>query len=117
MQVKKQQLELDLEQWTILTSSKLGKEYIKTVYCHPVYLTHMQNISCEMPSWMNHKQESRLLGEMSITSDNTGDATLMTESEEELKGLLMKVKEEGEKSGLKLDIQRTKIMAPDSITS
>ena len=69
MQVKKQQLELDLEQWTILTSSKLGKEYIKTVYCHPVYLTHMQSTSCKMPGWRNHKLESRLLGEISITLD------------------------------------------------
>ena len=66
---------------------------------------------------MKHKLESRLLGEMSITSDNTGDATLMTESEEELKGLLMKVKEEGEKSGLKLSIQKMKILASSSITS
>ena len=66
---------------------------------------------------MKHKLESRLLGEMSITSDNTGDATLMTESEEELKGLLMKVKEEGEKSGLKLSIQKMKILASGPITS
>ena len=66
MQVKKQQLELDMEQWT---GSKLGKEYIKAVYCHPAYLTYMQSISCEMPGWMKHKLESRLLGEISITSD------------------------------------------------
>ena len=58
MQVKKQQLELDMEQWT---GSKLGKVYIKAVYCHPVYLTYMQSISCEMPGWMKHKLESRLL--------------------------------------------------------
>ena len=66
MQVKKQQLELDMEQWT---GSKLGKEYIKAVYCHPVYLTYMQNTSCEMLGWINHRLESRLLGEISITSD------------------------------------------------
>ena len=66
MQVKKQQLELDMEQWT---GSKLGKEYVKTVYCHPAYLTYMQSTSCEMQSWMKHKLESRLLGEISITSD------------------------------------------------
>ena len=60
MQVKKQQLEQDMEQ----IGSKLGKEYVKTVYCHPAYLTSMQNISCEMPSWMQHKLESRLLGEI-----------------------------------------------------
>ena len=66
MQVKKQQLELDMEQWT---GSKLGKEYVKAVYCHPVYLTYMQSISCEMPGWMKHMLESKLLGEISITSD------------------------------------------------
>ena len=58
MQVKKQQLELNMEQWT---GSKLGKEYIKAVYCHPVYLTHMQSTSCEMLGWMKHKLESSLL--------------------------------------------------------
>ena len=66
MQVKKQQLELDVEQQT---GCKSGKEYIKTVYCHPAYLTYMQSTSCEMPGWMKHKLESRLLGEISITSD------------------------------------------------
>ena len=66
MQVKKQQLELDMEQWTSL---KLEKDYVKAVYCHPAYLTYMQSISCEMPGWMKHKLESRLPGEMSITSD------------------------------------------------
>ena len=66
MQVKKQQLELDMEQQT---GSKLGKEYVKAVYCHPDYLTSMQSTSCEMPGWMNHKLESRLLGEISTTSD------------------------------------------------
>ena len=66
MQVKKQQLELDMEQQT---GSKLGKEYVKTVYCHPAYLTSIQIISCEMAGWMKHKLESRLPGEISITSD------------------------------------------------
>ena len=66
MQVKKQQLELDMEQQT---GSKLGKEYIKAVYCHPVYLTYMQSTSCKMPDWMKHKLESRLPGEITITSD------------------------------------------------
>ena len=66
MQVKKQQLELDMEQQA---DSKSGKDYIKVVYCHPAYLTYMQSISCEMPGWMKHKLESRLLGEISITSD------------------------------------------------
>ena len=65
MQVKKQQLEPDMEQWT---GSKLEEEYIKVVYCHPAYSTSIQSISCEMLGWMKHKLESRLLGEMSITS-------------------------------------------------
>ena len=66
MQVKKQQLEVDLEKQT---GSKSGKENVKAVYCHPAYLTYMQNTSCEMPGWMKHKLESRLLVEISITSD------------------------------------------------
>ena len=66
MQFKKQQLEPDMEQQT---GSKLGKEYVKAVYCHPVYLTCMQSTSCEMLGWMTHKLESRLLGEISTTSD------------------------------------------------
>ena len=64
IQVKKQQLEPDMEQQTC---SKLGKEYVKAVYSHPAYLTYMQSISCEMPDWMKHKLESRLLGEISIS--------------------------------------------------
>ena len=66
MQVRKQQLELDMEQ---RTGWKLGKEYIKAVYCHPAYLTYMQSTTCEMPGWMNHKLESRLLGEIPTISD------------------------------------------------
>ena len=109
MQVKKQQLESDMEQ---RTDSKLGKEYIKAVYCHPAYLTYMQSISWETLGWMKHKLESRLLGEISVTSDDTtlkaeseemsytNDTTLKAESEE-LKSLLMKMKEESEKVGLK----------------
>ena len=70
MQVNKQQLEPDMEQQT---GSKLGKEYVKAVHCHPVYLTYMQCTLCKMLDWMKHKLESRLLAEISITSD-----TLMT---------------------------------------
>ena len=66
MQVKKQQLELDMEKQTVFKS---GKEYIKAVYCHPAYLTYMQSTSCEMLGLMTHKLDSRLLGEMLITSD------------------------------------------------
>ena len=60
MQVKKQQLELGMEKQN---GSKWGKVYLKAVYCHPAYLTYMQSTSCEMPGWMKHKLESRLLGE------------------------------------------------------
>ena len=91
MQVKKQHLEPDMEPQT---DSKLGKEYVKAIYCHPTYLIYMQSTSCEMPGWMKHNLKSRLPGEISITSDGI---TLITESEEELKSHLMKVKEEGEK--------------------
>ena len=66
MQVKKQQLEPDMEKWTM---PKLGKEYVKAVYYHLAYLTQMQSTLCEMPGWMNHKLESRLLGEISRISD------------------------------------------------
>ena len=67
MQVRKQQLELDMEQWT---ASKLGKEYVKAVYCQPAYLTSMQSMSYEMLGWMKKlKLEPRLPGEISITSD------------------------------------------------
>ena len=80
MQVKKQQLEPDMEQWT---GSKLGKEYIEAVYCHHAYLTYMQSTSCEMLGWMKHKLESRLPGKILITSD-----TQMTS----LGGLMLKLK-------------------------
>ena len=66
MQVKKQQLELDMKQWT---GFKLGKEYIKAVYCHHAYLAYITSILCEMLGWMKHKLESRLPGEILITSD------------------------------------------------
>ena len=98
------------------TGSKLEKEYVKAVYCHPAYLTSMQSTSWETLGWKKHKLESRLPGEISITSDTQIYNTLMAESEEELKSLLMKVKEESEKVGLKLNIQKTKIMASGPIT-
>ena len=96
MQVRKQQLELDIGQ---LTGSKLGKEYDKAVYCHPVYLTYMQSTSCEMPGWMNNKLELRLPGEINNLR-YADDITVMAEREEELKSLLMRVKEESEKASL-----------------
>ena len=101
MQIKKQ-LEPDMEQQT---GSKLEKEYVKAVYCHPVYLTYMQSTLCEIPSWMNHRLESRLQ-EVTTTLDMQ---MIPAESKDELKCLLMRVKEESEKYGLKLNIQKTKI--------
>ena len=91
------------------TGSKLGKEYVKAVYCHPAYLTYMQSTSCETPGWMKHKLESRLL-DIYISNNlrYADDTTLIAESKEELKSLLMKGKEESEKVGLKLNIQKNK---------
>ena len=119
MQVKKQQLEKDMEQGT---GSIMGKEYVKAVYWHPAYLTYMQSTSCEMLGWMKHKLESRLPGEISITSDMQMTPPIRwwrehPESEEELKSLLMKAKEKSEKAGLKLNIQKTNIMASGPISS
>ena len=85
MQVRKQQLDLDMEQHI---GSRLGKEYVKAVYCHPAYLTYMQSTSCKMLGWKKHKLESRLPGEISITS-YADDTTLIAESEE-LKSLFKK---------------------------
>ena len=87
MQVKKQQLELDMEQQT---GSKSGKEYVKAVYCHPAYLTSMQSTSGEMLGWMKHKLESRLLGEISITSDTQMTPPLWQKGKN---SLLMKAKQ------------------------
>ena len=114
MQVKKQQLEPDMEQQT---GSKLGKEYIKAVCCHSAYLTCMQSTSWEMLGWMKHKLESRLWGEKINNLRYADDTTFMAETEEELKSLLMRAKEESEKAGLKINIQKTKIMASSPITS
>ena len=96
--------------------TKLGKEYVKAVYCHPAYLTSMQSTSCEMSGWMKHSLESRLPGEISTTSDMQMIPPLW-QSEEELKSLLIKVKEESETVGLKINTQKTKITASGPITS
>ena len=69
MQVKKQQLELDIERQTTKFPLNLGKEYDKAIYCHLAYFPYMQSTSCEMPGWMNYKLESRFPGEISTTSD------------------------------------------------
>ena len=92
MQVRKQQLELDMEQQT---GSKLGKEYIKAIYCHPAYVTNIQSTSCEMLGWMNEAQAGIKIAGRNINNLRyTDDTTLMAESKVELKSLLMKMKEE-----------------------
>ena len=98
-----------------LPRSKLGKEYLKAVYCHPIYLTYTQSTSCEMLGWMGYKLESRLLE--SINHRYVDDTTQMAESKKELKSLLMRVTKEGEKANLKLNIKEIKIMASSPITS
>ena len=110
MQVKKQQLELDMEQQT---GSKSGKEYVKAAYCHPAYLTYMQR----NPGLDEAQAGIKIAGRNISNLRYVDDTTFMAESEEELKSLLMKVKEQSEKVGLKLNIQKTKIMAFSSITS
>ena len=97
------------------TGSNLEKEYVKAVYCYPVYLTYMQSTSCDMVGWVKLKLESGLPGEKSVTSDMQMIPPLWQKMK--LKSLLMKVKEESEKVGLKLNIQKTKIMASGPITS
>ena len=79
MQVKKQQLELDMEQWT---GSKLRKEYVKAVYCHPAYLTYMQSTSCKMLGWMKSQVGIKIAGRNINNFRYADDTTLMTESEE-----------------------------------
>ena len=111
MQVKKQQLEPDMEQWT---GSKLGKEYIKAVYCHPVCLTYMQSTLCKMLD--GSQARIKIAGKNINNFRYTDDTTLMTEREE-LKSFLMKVKEESEKAGVKLNIQKIKILPSGPITS
>jgi len=97
------------------TGSKSGKEYVKAVYGHPADLTCMQSTSCEMLGWIKHKLESRLPGEISITSDMQMTRHLLQKAKN-LQSLLVRVKEESEKVGLKLNVQKTKIMASGLIT-
>ena len=82
MQVRKKQLELDMEQQT---GSKLGKEYVKPAYWHAAYLTYKNSTSCKMPDWMKHKLESRLPGEISITSDRQITAPLWQKKQRKTK--------------------------------
>ena len=114
MQVKKQQLELDMEQQT---GSKEEKEYAKAIYCHLAYLIYMQSTSWETPG-LEEAQAGIKIARRNINNLRyADDTTLMAEREEELKSHLMNVKEESGKVGLKLNIQKTKIMASSPITS
>ena len=90
---------------------------MESVYCHPAYLIYIQSTSWETLDWKKQKLESRLPGEIEKTSDMQMTSPFMAESEEKLKSLLMRVKEESETAGLKLSIQKTKIMASSLITS
>ena len=113
MQVKKQQLELEIEQQT---GSKLGKEYVKAVYCHPAYL----NLCAEYimrNARLDEAQAGIKIARRNINNLRYADDTTFMAESEELKSLLMKVKEGSEKVGLKLNIQKTKIMASGPITS
>ena len=113
MQVKKRQLEPNMEQWT---GSKLRKEYIKAIYCHLAYLTCMQSTMQNVG--LDETQAGNKIAGRNINNLRYADGTtLMAGSEEELKSLLMKVKEESEKADLKLNIQKTKIMASGPIAS
>ena len=104
-----------MEQWT---GSKLGKGYVKAVYCRSAYLTYMQSTSCKVPGLMKKHKHKKKIARRNINNLRYAeDITLMAESKEELKRLLMKVKEENDKAGLKLNIQKTKIMASSLITS
>ena len=114
MQVRKQLLGLDMKQQS---GSKSGKEYVKAIYCHPAYLTYTQSTSCEILGQLKHKLESQLLAEISIISDTQMTPPLWQKVKKNYKSLLIKVKEESEKFGLKLNIQKTKIMASGPITS
>ena len=106
MQVRKQHLELDMEQQTV---SKQEKEYVKAVYCHPAYLTSMQSKYNMRNAGLDEAQAGIKIARRNINNlSYADDTTLMAESEEELKSLLMKAKEESEKVGLKLNIQKTK---------
>ena len=114
MQVRKQQLELDMEQQT---GSKLGKEYVKALCCHPAYLTYMQSTLWENARLEEAQAGIKIAGRNISNLRYADDTTLMAESEEELKSLLMKVKEETKNVGLNLNIQKTKIMASGPTTS
>ena len=112
MQVRKQQLELDMEQ---PTGSKSGKEYVKAVYCHPAYLTYAEYIMRN--AGVDEAQAGIKTARRNINNFRYADDTTLIVGSKELKSLLMKVKEESEKVGLKLNIQKTKVIVSGPITS
>ena len=114
MKVRKQQLELNIEQQT---GSKLGTEYVKAVYCHPAYLTSMQSYIMRNAGLEEAQAGIKIAGRNINNLRYADDTTVMAESEEELKSLLMRGKEESEKVDLKFNIQKTKIMASGPNTS
>ena len=114
MQVKKQQLELDMEQQT---GSKSGKEYVKAIYCHPAYFNLYAEYIMRNAGVDEAQAGIKIAGRNIDNLRYADDTTLMAEGEEELKSFLMKVKEESENVGLKLNIQKTKITASGPITS
>ena len=112
LQIKEQQLEPDMQQQT---GSKLGKEYVKAVYCHPSYLIYMQSASWETPGLDEAQAGIKIDGRITSNLRYADDTIPMAESEEELKSLMMKVKEKNEKAGLKLKIQKMKITVSSPI--
>ena len=114
MQAKKQQWEPHMEQWT---GSNFGKENVKAVYCHPAYLTSLQSTSCKIAMLDESQAGIKIVGRNINNLRYADDTTLMAENEEELKSFLMRGKEESEKAGLKLSIQKTKNTASGLITS
>ena len=114
MQVRKQQLEVDMEQQT---GSKQEKEYVKAVYCHPAFFNLYAEYMRRNAGLDEAQAGNKIAGRNINNLRYADDTTLMAESEEELRSLLMKVKEESEKVGLKFNIQKTKIMASGPITS
>ena len=114
MQIKKQQLELDMEQQS---GSKLGKECVRAVYCHLACLTSMQSTSCKMPSWMTQQARIKIAAGKISNLRYADDTIVMAESKEKLKSLLKGVKNDRKKTGLKLNIQKMKMMASGPIFS
>ena len=114
MQLKMQQLEPDMEQQTV---PKMGKVFVKAIYCHPAYLTYNAEYIMRNAMLLEAQAGIKIAWRNINNLRYADDTTLMAESEEELKSLLMKVKEESEKFGLKLNIQKMKIMASGPITS